>query len=150
MDPLEEHDPHQQRPPGSRVPGASTPLPTSWSTSFVVGGPPPSTEGFSAPPTRLPPPSSVGQSTNEVPPLSTTATAQDPSVGPPKKSGSRKNAWGNRSYAELIAMAISSSPEQRLTLAQIYDWIVQHIPFFRDKGEANSSAGWKVGSNNDA
>lgn len=61
----------------------------------------------------------------------------------PKKS-SRKNAWGNFSYADLITQAIQSSPEKRLTLSQIYDWMVNSVPYFRDKGDSNSSAGWKV------
>ena len=61
----------------------------------------------------------------------------------PKKS-SRKNAWGNLSYADLITQAIQSSPEKRLTLAEIYEWMVQTIPYFKDKGDSNSSAGWKV------
>lgn len=61
----------------------------------------------------------------------------------PKKS-SRKNAWGNFSYADLITQAIQSSPEKRLTLSQIYDWMVNTVPYFRDKGDSNSSAGWKV------
>lgn len=63
--------------------------------------------------------------------------------GPAKKS-SRKNAWGNLSYADLITQAIQSSSEQRLTLSQIYDWMVNEVPYFRDKGDSNSSAGWKV------
>ncbi|CAL8108851.1 unnamed protein product [Orchesella dallaii] len=61
----------------------------------------------------------------------------------PKKSSSRRNAWGNLSYADLITQAISSSPEKRLTLSQIYDWMVTNVPYFKDKGDSNSSAGWK-------
>ena len=63
-----------------------------------------------------------------------------------KKSGSRRNAWGNLSYADLITKAIQSSPEKRLTLSQIYDWMVQNVPYFKDKGDSTSSAGWKVSS----
>lgn len=61
----------------------------------------------------------------------------------PRKGGSRRNAWGNQSYAELISQAIESSPEKRLTLSQIYEWMVKSVPFFKDKGDSNSSAGWK-------
>lgn len=61
-----------------------------------------------------------------------------------KKNSSRRNAWGNMSYADLITQAIQSSPESRLTLSQIYDWMVQNVPYFKDKGDSNSSAGWKV------
>lgn len=64
--------------------------------------------------------------------------------GPAKKTTSRRNAWGNQSYADLITQAISSVPEQRLTLSQIYEWMVQNVPYFKDKGDSNSSAGWKV------
>ncbi|GAA6232976.1 forkhead box protein O1-A-like [Lates japonicus] len=59
-------------------------------------------------------------------------------------SSSRRNAWGNMSYADLITKAIDSSPEKRLTLSQIYDWMVKSVPYFKDKGDSNSSAGWKV------
>ncbi|KAF6389997.1 forkhead box O4 [Rhinolophus ferrumequinum] len=61
----------------------------------------------------------------------------------PRKGGSRRNAWGNQSYAELISQAIESAPEKRLTLAQIYEWMVRTVPYFKDKGDSNSSAGWK-------
>ncbi|KAL3881499.1 hypothetical protein ACJMK2_027931 [Sinanodonta woodiana] len=60
-----------------------------------------------------------------------------------KKTSSRRNAWGNLSYADLITKAIQSSPDQRLTLSQIYDWMVQNVPYFKDKGDNTSSAGWK-------
>jgi len=62
----------------------------------------------------------------------------------PRKSSARRNAWGNYSYADLITQAIESTPEKRLTLAQIYDWMVRNVPYFKDKGDSNSSAGWKV------
>lgn len=61
-----------------------------------------------------------------------------------KKQTSRRNAWGNMSYADLITQAIGSSPEKRLTLSQIYDWMVGNVGYFKDKGDSNSSAGWKV------
>lgn len=62
-----------------------------------------------------------------------------------KKNSSRRNAWGNLSYADLITQAITSSADKRLTLSQIYEWMVQNVPYFKDKGDSNSSAGWKVG-----
>lgn len=76
-----------------------------------------------------------------------TAGAGGLSGGPaaaPRKCSSRRNAWGNLSYADLITRAIESSPEKRLTLSQIYDWMVRCVPYFKDKGDSNSSAGWKV------
>lgn len=68
-------------------------------------------------------------------------------VGPLRKAkSSRRNAWGNLSYADLITKAIESAPDKRLTLSQIYDWMVRYVPYFKDKGDSNSSAGWKVGA----
>lgn len=61
-----------------------------------------------------------------------------------KTKSSRRNAWGNQSYADLITRAIESVPEKRLTLSQVYDWMVRFVPYFKDKGDSNSSAGWKV------
>uniref|UniRef100_A0AAU7YTS5 Forkhead box protein O n=1 Tax=Cacopsylla chinensis TaxID=471117 RepID=A0AAU7YTS5_9HEMI len=55
-----------------------------------------------------------------------------------KTATSRRNAWGSSSYADLISQAITSSPEQRLTLSQIYDWMIQNVPYFKDKGDSNS------------
>ncbi|KAL0832919.1 hypothetical protein ABMA28_001063 [Loxostege sticticalis] len=66
-----------------------------------------------------------------------------PSSVATKKNSSRRNAWGNLSYADLITQAITSAPENRLTLSQIYEWMVQNVPYFKDKGDSNSSAGWK-------
>ncbi|KAK9507085.1 hypothetical protein O3M35_008902 [Rhynocoris fuscipes] len=63
---------------------------------------------------------------------------------PGAKNSSRRNAWGNLSYADLITQAIGSAPDKRLTLSQIYEWMVQNVAYFKDKGDSNSSAGWKV------
>nr|AAD53002.1 putative fork head domain protein [Danio rerio] len=75
------------------------------------------------------------------------ATTASPEVASqqqtPRKSSSRRNAWGNLSYADLITKAIESTPDKRLTLSQIYDWMVSSVPYFKDKGDTNSSAGWK-------
>ena len=40
-------------------------------------------------------------------------------------------------------MALERAPSKQMTLAEIYDWIVANIPFFKDKGDHNSSIGWK-------
>ena len=42
--------------------------------------------------------------------------------------------------------AISTAPDQRLTLAQIYEWLVKNVPYFHGKGDNISSIGWKVGN----
>jgi len=60
-----------------------------------------------------------------------------------KRSQTRRNAWGNMSYADLITQAILSSPDQRLTLSEVYQFMVENVPYFSDKGDSNSSAGWK-------
>ncbi|XP_020785066.2 forkhead box protein O1-A [Boleophthalmus pectinirostris] len=74
---------------------------------------------------------------------SSAAAAAAAAAAQRKSSSSRRNAWGNMSYADLITKAIESSPENRLTLSQIYDWMVKSVPYFKDKGDSNSSAGWK-------
>ena len=63
---------------------------------------------------------------------------------PAKKGAIRRNPWGPMSYADLITKAIQSSPDQKLTLSQVYDWFCKNVPYFSDKSETNSSAGWKV------
>ncbi len=67
----------------------------------------------------------------------------------PQASGGKsdkkmRNAWGNMSYAEMITQAVLSSPEKRLTLSEIYEWIVRNVPYFADKANSPSTAGWKV------
>nr|XP_039263676.1 forkhead box protein O-like [Styela clava] len=88
---------------------------------------------------------SSSPSLSKSPPSTTvSATQSSAATGATTKAKStRKNAWGNMSYADLITQAIESSPEKRLTLAQIYEWMVKNVPYFKDKGDSNSSAGWK-------
>jgi len=43
------------------------------------------------------------------------------------------------SYAHLITFAINSSPEKRMTLSEIYQWICDKYPYYRDAGN-----GWKA------
>ncbi|XP_036375643.1 forkhead box protein O3B-like [Megalops cyprinoides] len=57
-----------------------------------------------------------------------------------RKSSSCRTAWGNLSYADLITKAIESMPDKRLTLSQIFDWMVGCVPYFKDKEDSNSSA----------
>ncbi|KAJ1559412.1 hypothetical protein HK405_010736 [Cladochytrium tenue] len=40
------------------------------------------------------------------------------------------------SYVQLIAMAIQSSPEQRMVLSDIYAWVSTHYPFFKPEDKA--------------
>jgi hypothetical protein len=55
-----------------------------------------------------------------------------------------RNPWGNLSYAQLITRAIDSSPWKRLTLNEVYEWIIKFVPYFKDKIDAKTSWGWKV------
>lgn len=68
-----------------------------------------------------------------------------PQVSGNKSDKKMRNAWGNMSYAEMITQAVLSSPEKRLTLSEIYEWIVRNVPYFADKASSPSTAGWKVG-----
>ena len=77
-------------------------------------------------------------------PMPTSRKSAAAAAAAAKKGSSRRNAWGNLSYADLITQAIQSAPEKRLTLSQVYEWMVANIPYFKDKGDSNSSAGWKV------
>ena len=42
------------------------------------------------------------------------------------------------SYSALIAMAIQNSPEKKLTLSQIYQYVAENFPFYK-----KSRAGWQ-------
>ena len=55
-----------------------------------------------------------------------------------------RNPWGNLSYAQLITRAIDSSPWKRLTLNEVYEWIIKFVPYFKDKVDPKTSWGWKV------
>jgi len=59
------------------------------------------------------------------------------------KPNTCRNPWGNVSYGQLITQAIQSSAEKRLTLSQIYDWMITNVPYFQERSCPNSSAGWK-------
>lgn len=52
---------------------------------------------------------------------------------------SAKDIKPPHSYAQLIGMAILSDPEEKLTLAKIYEWIKERYAFYRHSG-----AGWQV------
>ena len=43
------------------------------------------------------------------------------------------------SYATLITYAINSSPKRKMTLNEIYTWICNNFPYYREAG-----TGWKV------
>uniref|UniRef100_A0A1A9Z7C0 Fork-head domain-containing protein n=1 Tax=Glossina pallidipes TaxID=7398 RepID=A0A1A9Z7C0_GLOPL len=99
----------------------------------------PRPENFMDPPDELDSTKASNQQLTGSDPQQTTQN-----VNAAKKNSSRRNAWGNLSYADLITHAIGSATDKRLTLSQIYEWMVQNVPYFKDKGDSNSSAGWKV------
>ena len=45
----------------------------------------------------------------------------------------------DESFAQLIKRAISSSPRQRLFLNEIYSWIIDNYPYFKQ-----IDPGWRV------
>ncbi|KAI9299772.1 hypothetical protein BJ944DRAFT_137278, partial [Cunninghamella echinulata] len=42
------------------------------------------------------------------------------------------------SYATLIRYAIENSPSQKLTLNEIYNWVLEHYSYYKTAG-----SGWK-------
>ena len=61
----------------------------------------------------------------------------------------RSHCSGRDTYLYFILtsydiQAIATSTEQRLTLNDIYDWMISAIPYFSDRQDNASSAGWKV------
>ena len=65
-------------------------------------------------------------------PLDTSATLDNCEV--PVKDG--KPPY---SYANLITFAINSCNKKKMTLSDIYSWICENFPFYKDAGN-----GWKV------
>ena len=41
-------------------------------------------------------------------------------------------------------MALASAPERKMTLDEIYRWITDNVPYFREKGGELTTSGWKV------
>lgn len=61
-----------------------------------------------------------------------------PNASYPAKGRHAKERRPHISYAELITLAIESSPDGMLTLKEIYAWISTHYPYFD-----NSRTGWQ-------
>ncbi|CAB4065501.1 FOXO3 [Lepeophtheirus salmonis] len=62
---------------------------------------------------------------------------------PPPNSSSSSNSSSNSTSASKKSQPSIVPQRKRLTLSQVYEWMVQNIPYFKDKGDSNSSAGWK-------
>jgi hypothetical protein len=59
-------------------------------------------------------------------------------AGDPRARFVQEEPKPNHSYIGLIAMAILSSKEKKLVLSDIYQWILDHYPYFRTRGP-----GWR-------
>lgn len=57
----------------------------------------------------------------------------------PNYSTNKKTTKPPFSYTHLIMSAISSSPQKRMALSDIYRWIGDNFPYYR-----NAVTGWKV------
>lgn len=65
------------------------------------------------------------------------------SSGSSVSSHRARHKAGHASYAELISRAIYSCAEHQMTLAQIYDWMVDNVPSLQGTRTLHSSKGWK-------
>ena len=63
----------------------------------------------------------------------------DPTATWDVSQGPAKDGKPPYSYANLITFAINSSPKKKMTLAEIYQWICDNFPYYKDAGN-----GWKV------
>lgn len=53
--------------------------------------------------------------------------------------GTQKDGKPPYSYANLITFAINSSNRKKMTLSEIYAWICENFPYYKEAGN-----GWKV------
>lgn len=72
---------------------------------------------------------------------STTANTKRQRTPSTKDIHVEKNTEGKPpySYATLIKYAIENSPNKKLTLSEIYQWVIEHYPYYSTAG-----TGWKV------
>ncbi|XP_060912576.1 forkhead box protein J3-like isoform X2 [Labrus mixtus] len=51
------------------------------------------------------------------------------------------------SYASLITFAINGSPQKRMTLSEIYQWICDNFPYYREAGSGWKGSYWAIDTN---
>jgi len=56
-----------------------------------------------------------------------------------ESSGATKDGKPPYSYANLITFAVNSTQRKMMTLSEIYQWITDNFPYFKEAGN-----GWKV------
>ncbi|XP_033694400.2 forkhead box protein I3 [Tursiops truncatus] len=145
------------------APPAAAANPYLWLNGPAVGGPPAAAAYLGAPPPPPPPPPPGGAPGPFLQPPTAAGTfacaqrpfAQPAAAAPASPAGPAapgELSWlsmANRedlmkmvrppySYSALIAMAIQSAPERKLTLSHIYQFVADSFPFYQ-----RSKAGWQ-------
>ncbi|OCT69946.1 hypothetical protein XELAEV_18036872mg [Xenopus laevis] len=73
-----------------------------------------------------------------LPPSSGFGVADFPWLSIPNQADLLKMVRPPYSYSSLIAMAIQNTPDKKLTLSQIYNYVAENFPFYK-----KSKAGWQ-------
>ena len=55
----------------------------------------------------------------------------------------RRNPWGNYSYKQIITRAITSSANGKLTLSQIYQYMIDNYEYFKERQSSPDQEKWK-------
>ncbi|XP_038061512.1 forkhead box protein J2-like isoform X2 [Patiria miniata] len=80
----------------------------------------------------------VDQSKGTIPMRKSPSSPHDTSAVWDESQQAAKDGKPPYSYANLITFAINSAPQKRMTLSEIYQWICDSFPYYRDAG-----SGWK-------
>ncbi|MPC66599.1 Forkhead box protein F1 [Portunus trituberculatus] len=90
------------------------------------------------PPEDAPPPPITEVPSDTSTGVAAPSASSEKSSGGAKRGGARRQEKPPYSYIALIVMAIQSSPQRRLTLSEIYQFLQHRFAFFR-----GSYTGWK-------